>query len=153
MQVILRRPFLGMLLSCCALAAFTRAAPAQEAPAVTVANPLARRIALWDEYTGRFEALQRVEVRPRVSGYIDRIHFVDGAIVAKGDVLFTIDPRPYEIALDQARAEGWRNQAQVQQAAVDYSRAEELVQTAAAKVLDLDQRQATLDVDAPELLS
>src|SRR3954447_7124305 len=89
MQVQLRRLLLGILLGCCALVAFTRAAPAQEAPAVTVANPIARRIAEWDEYTGRFEALQRVEVRPRVSGYIDQIRFVDGVIVTKGDVLFT----------------------------------------------------------------
>ena len=58
------------------------------------------------------EALQRVEVRPRVSGYIAEINFTDGAIVAKGTVLFTIDPRPYEIAVEQARADVMRkNQA------------------------------------------
>jgi RND family efflux transporter MFP subunit len=142
-----------MLLGCCALAAFTRTAPAQEAPAVTVANPVARRIAVWDDYTGRFEATQRVEVRPRVSGYIDQIHFVDGAIVAKGDVLFTIDPRPYEIAVDEARADVLRNQAQVQQAAVDFGRAQELVKTAATAVRELDQRRATLDVDRAQLMS
>src|ERR1700731_4339917 len=96
MKVKLRRPFLSMLLACCALAALNRTAPAQEAPAVTVANPVARPIAVWDEYTGRFEATQRVEIRPRVSGYIDQIHFVDGALVAKGDELFSIDPRPYK---------------------------------------------------------
>jgi len=152
MQVRFCQPILGMLFGCCVLAAFTQAATAQEAPAVTVASPIARRIALWDEYTGRFEALQRVEVRPRVSGYIDQIHFVDGAIVAKGDVLFTIDPRPYEIAVDQARADVLRNQAQVQQAAVDYGRAEELVKTAAATVRELDQRRATLDVDRAQLM-
>jgi len=152
MQVRRCQPILGMLFGCCVLAAFTQAATAQEAPAVTVASPIARRIALWDEYTGRFEALQRVEVRPRVSGYIDQIHFVDGAIVAKGDVLFTIDPRPYEIAVDQARADVLRNQAQVQQAAVDYGRAEELVKTAAATVRELDQRRATLDVDRAQLM-
>jgi RND family efflux transporter MFP subunit len=142
-----------MLLGCCVLAAFTRAAPAQEAPAVTVANPIARRIALWDEYTGRFEALQRVEIRPRVSGYIAEINFTDGAIVAKGDVLFTIDPRPYEIAVDEARADVMRNRAQVQQATVDFGRAQELVKTAASTVRELDQRRATLDVDRAQLMA
>lgn len=152
MQVQPRRLLLGILLGCCALVALTGAAPA-EAPAVTVANPIARRIAQWDEYTGRFEALQRVEVRPRVSGYIDQIHFVDGAIVAKGDVLFTIDPRPYEIAVELARADVLRNKAQVQQAAVDFKRAEELVKTAATAVRELDQRRATLDVDRAQLMA
>ncbi|MBV9251972.1 MAG: efflux RND transporter periplasmic adaptor subunit [Acetobacteraceae bacterium] len=130
-----------------------RAEGGPPAPQVTVAAPLARRISQWDEYTGRFEAVQRVEVRPRVSGYIDRIHFADGANVAKGDVLFTIDPRPYEIALEQARADVERNRAQVQQAAVDFARAQELVKTAATAVRELDQRRATLDVDRAQLMS
>jgi RND family efflux transporter MFP subunit len=120
---------------------------------VTFAAPLARRVAQWDEYTGRFEAVQRVEVRPRVSGYIAEIHFTDGAIVAKGDLLFTIDPRPYEIAVEQARADMMRNQAQVQQATVDFGRAQELVKTAAATARELDQRRATLDVDRAQLLA
>jgi membrane fusion protein, multidrug efflux system len=123
------------------------------APQVTVAAPLARRIAQWDEYTGRFEALQRVEVRPRVSGYIATINFTDGAVVNKGDVLFVIDPRPYEIAVDVAKADVARNEAQVQQATVDFGRAQELVKTAAATVRELDQRRATLDVDRAQLLS
>jgi multidrug efflux system membrane fusion protein len=135
---------------------FAGAVAAQEGPPVpqvTAAPPLARRIAQWDEYTGRFEALQRVEVRPRVSGYISEIHFTDGAIVATGDVLFTIDPRPYEIAVEAARADVARNQAQVQQATVDFGRAQELVKTAAATVRELDQRRATLDVDRAQLMS
>ena len=118
MRAIRRRLVVRVL--CCGAAAWLAVAPSgaaraeggQPVPQVTVAPPLARRIALWDEYTGRFEAVQRVEVRPRVSGYIDQIHFADGAIVAKGDVLFTIDPRPYEIAVEQARADVTRNRAQ-----------------------------------------
>jgi len=140
-----------------ALAAFVfHAAVAENGPPqpqVTVATPLPQRIPQWDEYTGRFEALQRVEVRPRVSGYIAEIHFSDGAIVAKGDPLFTIDPRPYEIAADEARADVQRNKAQVQQASVDFGRAQELVKTAAATVRELDQRRATLDVDRAQLMS
>jgi RND family efflux transporter MFP subunit len=156
MQLNHRWPFLSMILGCLAAVTLVRASPAQEgpsAPQVTVATPLARRITQWDEYTGRFEATQRVEVRPRVSGYIDHINFADGAIVTKGDVLFTIDPRPYEIAIEQARADVLRNQAQVQQAAVDFGRAQELVKTAATAVRELDQRRATLDVDRAQLMS
>jgi RND family efflux transporter MFP subunit len=137
-------------------AVFVSVASAQDGPPmpqVTVAAPLARHIARWDEYTGRFEAVQRVEVRPRVSGYIAQIHFADGSVVAKGDVLFTIDPRPYEIAKEQAQADVVRNRAQVQQATVDFSRAQELVKTAATTVRDLDQRRATLDVDRAQLMS
>jgi multidrug efflux system membrane fusion protein len=148
--------FFELFLGCLAAAAFTSAAAAQDgppAPQVTIAAPLARRIALWDEYTGRFEALQRVEVRPRVSGYIAEINFTDGAIVAKGDVLFTIDRRPYEIAVEEAHADVMRNQAQVQQATVDFARAQELVKTAAATVREFDQRRATLDVDRAQLMA
>jgi membrane fusion protein, multidrug efflux system len=132
-------------------AALVGVASAQDGPPmpqVTVAAPLARHIARWDEYTGRFEAVQ-----PRVSGYIAQIHFADGSIVAKGDVLFTIDPRPYEIAKEQAQADVIRNRAQVQQAMVDFSRAQELVKTSATTVRDLDQRRATLDVDRAQLMS
>jgi len=156
MQLRRRRSFLGGVLGCLICVASWRVAPAQQAPPapqVTVAAPIARRIAQWDEYTGRFEALQRVEVRPRVSGYIDQIKFADGAVVAKGDVLFIIDPRPYQIAVEEARAEVARNAAQVQQAAVDFGRAQELVKTAAAAVRELDQRRATLDVDRAQLMS
>jgi RND family efflux transporter MFP subunit len=122
-------------------------------PRVTVAPPVSRRIAQWDEYTGRFEAVQRVEVRARVTGYISEIKFRDGVIVNKGDVLFVIDPRPYEIAVDQAKADVARNEAQVQQATIDFARAQELVKTAAATVRELDQRRATLDVDRAQLMA
>ncbi|HEX3350061.1 MAG TPA: efflux RND transporter periplasmic adaptor subunit [Acetobacteraceae bacterium] len=151
-----RRWILAVFLGCLAAPAINRAVAAQDAPGapqVITSAPLARRIAQWDEYTGRFEALQRVEVRPRVSGYIAEINFTDGAIVAKGDVLFTIDRRPYEIALEEANAGVMRNQAQVQQAAIDYARAQELVKTAATPVRELDQRRATLDVDRAQLMA
>ena len=74
-------------------------------PPVTVATPLAKRIVNWDEYSGRFAAVQTVEVRPRVSGFIDKLHFKDGQIVKAGQLLFTIDPRPFELALETAKAE------------------------------------------------
>src|SRR5690606_29040676 len=71
---------------------------------VEVSTPLFEKITEWDEYTGRFVASNRVEVRARVSGFLESINFVDGQMVNKGDVLFTIDNRPYKIALDQAYA-------------------------------------------------
>src|SRR6187402_2038689 len=77
-------------------------APAPAAPpppTVVVATPLAGQINEWDDYVGRFEASQSVEVRPRVSGAVTAVHFTDGAIVAKGQLLFTLDSRPFAAAL------------------------------------------------------
>jgi RND family efflux transporter MFP subunit len=73
-------------------------------PKVTVAKPVKRTIIDQDEYVGRFVAIDVVEVRARVSGYLDKVHFEDGQIVKKGDLLFTIDKRPFQNTLDQARA-------------------------------------------------
>ncbi len=72
-------------------------------PAVTVANPIQRTIVDQDEYVGRFVAVDSVEVRARVSGYLEKIHFTDGQTVKEGDLLFTIDKRPFQTALDQAK--------------------------------------------------
>lgn len=72
---------------------------AMPAPAVTVARPLVQRVVDWDAFSGRFEAPQTVNVRARVSGYLDAVHFEDGAIVEEGQPLFTIDPRPYQAAV------------------------------------------------------
>ena len=74
-------------------------------PAVTVSAPLQRNLASWTTFTGQFSAVDYVEVRAEVSGYLTEIHFTDGQIVHKGDLLFVIDPRPYEIALQQASAQ------------------------------------------------
>jgi membrane fusion protein, multidrug efflux system len=115
-------------------------------PVVTAAKPLAQRIAQWDEYTGRFEPVARVEVRPRVSGYITQVHFTDGAVVKEGDLLFTIDRRPFELAVASAQADVTRTQALVTVDETDYQRAQQLVKTAATPVRELDQRKANLDV-------
>src|SRR3982750_1421635 len=72
---------------------------------VTIAPPIAKRVTQWDEFSGRFEAVAQVEVRARVSGFIDKLHFRDGQIVKAGDPLFTIDKRPYEIAVESAKAD------------------------------------------------
>src|SRR5947209_19596302 len=81
----------------------SRGAPAPAAPppvTVTVASPLVRQVEEWDDYSGRFEASKSVEVRPRVSGAIVALHFTDGSIVHQGQLLFTIDPRPFVAALN-----------------------------------------------------
>ena len=89
------------LLFACKAPAPTPPAP----PAVTVAAVTQQDITEWDEFTGRFEAVDAVEIRPRVSGYIKRVVFAEGREVRKGDVLFEIDPRPYEADLARAQAE------------------------------------------------
>ena len=114
------------------------------APAVTVAKPLAKRITNWDEYSGRFQAVQMVEVRPRVSGFIDKIHFKDGQMVKAGDPLFTIDPRPFELAVESAKAEVARANAQVELASTEVERARPLLRSGAVTERDFDQRAANL---------
>ncbi|HLN38645.1 MAG TPA: biotin/lipoyl-binding protein, partial [Xanthobacteraceae bacterium] len=73
-------------------------------PAVTVANPVQRTVVDQDEYVGRFAAVESVEIRSRLSGYLAEIHFIDGQMVKKGDLLFTIDRRPFQIVLEQMKA-------------------------------------------------
>ena len=74
-------------------------------PTVTVAKPLIKKMQEWSDFTGQFEARESVEVRPRVSGYLESINFVDGQLVKKGDLLFVIEPRPFELALETAKAQ------------------------------------------------
>jgi RND family efflux transporter MFP subunit len=106
MQITLRAAVLLMILAP-ALAACgqgQQAAPTPPPPTVTVASPVQRNIIDYDEYVGRFVPIDSVEVRARVSGYLDGVHFTDGQIVKQGDLLFTIDKRPFQNSLDQARA-------------------------------------------------
>jgi RND family efflux transporter MFP subunit len=118
---------------------------APPAPPVQVAAPLAKRVTNWDEYTGRFEASEQVEVRARVSGFIESLHFRDGALVQKGDLLFTIDQRPYRLGADAARAEVARTKAQVELARNEVDRAEGLTQNRTITARDIDQRRANLN--------
>ena len=114
-------------------------------PKAIVSKPIEKRIPRWDEFTGRFEPVEQVEVRPRVSGFIDKIHFNDGQIVQKDDVLFTIDPRPYQIAYDSSKADVMKAKAQVVFAFADYERGQQLVDSRTIPVKELDQRRANLD--------
>ncbi|MBW6399390.1 efflux RND transporter periplasmic adaptor subunit [Roseomonas sp. HJA6] len=129
-------------------AALTAAAPvalAQPAPPpVTVAAPLARPVTEWQEHTGRVEPSARVELRARVSGQVDAVHFTDGAIVKAGDLLFTIDQRPFRIALDTARAEVARNEARLLLAEQQIARYESLAASRIAPQAELDSRRSAL---------
>lgn len=121
-------------------------------PSVVVARPLSETVPRWDEYTGRFVPVQRVEVRPRVSGAVEKIHFTDGQIVKAGDLLFTIDPRPYQIAVDSARADVARVQAQTTMLSKDVARGESLATGGVITRRDLDQRRGGSDSARAQLL-
>jgi len=109
-------------------------------PAVTVAPVLQRDIAEWDEFSGRLEAVDQVEIRPRVSGYIKRVTFTEGREVRKGEVLFEIDPREYQAELERAQAqlEQARTAADLAQREVD--RAQKLVNVQAISREEFDSR-------------
>jgi RND family efflux transporter MFP subunit len=118
-------------------------APAEPAAIpVSVAKVLDREIEEWAEYSGRLEAVESVEVRPRVSGYIQKVNFVEGSEVKKGALLFVIDPRPLQAEYEQARAELDRAESQLELARTDLERSERLLASKAISQEEYDQRTA-----------
>ena len=109
-------------------------------PQVTVATPVHQEIVEWDEFTGQFAAVEYVELRARVSGYLESIHFQDGQIVKKGDLLFVIDPRPFEIALAAAKAQLHEATARGELANRQLSRASKLRQDDFVAASTYDER-------------
>ena len=97
-------------------------------PVVTTSRPVVSDVIEWDEYTGRFEAVASVEIRARVSGYVDQIAFTDGQSVKKGDLLFVIDPRPFERVLATSNAELEQARMKVQNTTMDVDRGRPLVE-------------------------
>jgi RND family efflux transporter MFP subunit len=141
----------------------TTIAPPPMLPSVTVARPVTKKIVEWDAYTGRLEAVHLVEIRARVDGYLQSIHFTEGQIVKKDDLLFVIDPRPLEAELNSAKAKLQQSKSQLQQALamldvakakssqsdaqltladVRYKRVQSLAQRNAASQEELDLREA-----------
>ena len=120
-----------------------RVAPTAPPPTVTVVQPVAREVIEWDEYIGRLESPETVEVRARVNGYLDKVHFKEGKEVKKGDLLFTIDPRPYQAEFDHANGEYQRALAQVELAQNDFERAKRLIATKAISEEDYDTKSKT----------
>jgi RND family efflux transporter MFP subunit len=104
-------------------------------PAVTVSAPLTRSLAGWTRFTGQFSAVDQVELRAQVSGYLTEIHFTDGQLVHRGDLLFVVDPRPYQIQLQQAAA-----QAETAVASLDLA-GQELVRTTQLQKSDFASRE------------
>src|SRR5258708_12929243 len=98
-------------------------------PEVDAAQVVTKSVRQWDEFTGRIAAIGAVDIRPRVSGYIDRIAFKEGDMVKAGDLLFVIDPPPYRATYDSAVAQLERSRASAQLADAQYKRAESLIKT------------------------
>ncbi len=122
-------------------------------PVVYVSKPLQKQIVDWDDYVGRFEAIDSVDIRPRVSGYLQSIAFRDGQIVHKGQLLFVIDPRPYQAALDQARGQQAHAAAALQNAQVELARAEKLLAARAIAEQEYETRLAAEQQAAADLIS
>src|SRR3981189_1390748 len=115
-------------------------AAAPPPPVVTVAHPTRRTVIDMDEYVGRFVAVNSVEIRARVSGYLDQVHFTDGQTVKQGDLLFSIDKRPFQTSLDQARANLAQARANLAFADSDLARGAQLVRDKTITEQTFDQR-------------
>src|SRR4051794_23739749 len=143
------RALLSLAVSAAVLAALvglsgckSEATTAQQAPApqVSVASALERDVTEWDEFTGRLEAVESVEVRPRVTGYIESVNFTEGSTVNKGDLLFVIDPRLYRAELSKAEAELARAVARSELAVADEGRSTKLLDIKAVSREEYESR-------------
>ena len=132
--------FVLFLATSLALCSCNKQAPPPESPPppVTIAKPVQKEIIEWDYFTGRTEAVENVNITPRVSGYIDNITFRAGDTVNKGDLLFVIDPRPYQAVLDQAQAQQRDAEADQQLQEANFARQERLRQTGVIAKEDFD---------------
>ncbi len=108
---------------------------------VSVAAVVKKSITQWDEYSGHIEAIESAEIRPRVSGHLNRVHYPEGSLVRKGQLLFTIDPREYSAAAEAARADSARAEARVALAKQELSRAEQLIAARAVSRGELEAKQ------------
>lgn len=127
------------------------AAAPQQAPAipVTVAMVEARNVTTWEEFSGRLEAVDRVQIRPRVDGVIQSVNFREGALVKAGDLLFTIDPAPYQAAVAQAQGQVASAKAKLDLARLQFDRAKKLSESKAISQSEMDQRQnAVIEAEA-----
>jgi membrane fusion protein, multidrug efflux system len=139
--VLLALSVAGILAGCDRPASQAAAPPA---PPVTVAQPVKRTVTDWDEFTGRFDAVEEVQVRPRVGGFVNSVEFQDGVIVHAGDLLYVIDPRPFEAVALQADGQLSDARAKVELAKRELDRGLNLVQTSAVSEQVVDQRRQAL---------
>jgi RND family efflux transporter MFP subunit len=153
-----KRPFLGAMLgglllpfaAGCSSSAEDKAAAPPVMP-VTVATPIAQEVMDWDDYVGRFEAINNVDIKPRSTGYLQSVHFTDGQYVRKGQLLFTIDARTAEAALAQARAQLARAQATLTNARTELARSRTLAASQAASQEEVESRTAALRAGAADV--
>lgn len=134
--------FFGLMLSQVLLVPPLLAEEQDQRPLVKVMSPEQREIIEWQEFTGRFEAVEEVAIRARVTGYLDAVHFDDGQRVNKGDLLFEIDPRPFQAALARAEAELSRVQSQLKLTELEVNRGERLLTQKAISAEEVDSRRA-----------
>ena len=120
------------------------APPAQGPLPVNVVTAIEKEVIEWDEFTGRIEAVQSVDIRARVSGYLEAVKFNEGAIVKAGDPLFVIDPRPYQADLDRGIADVERADAMLKLAQIDFDRAKDLREKKVTSPEEFDQKAAAL---------
>jgi len=113
-------------------------------PQVTVAQVLEKRVKDWDEFTGRLQAVETVEIRPRVSGYIDKVAFTEGSLVKRGTLLFVIDPRPYQADYDRAAADVKRFKTALELGRIELARVQHLKESGAVSQEELDERLSTV---------
>jgi RND family efflux transporter MFP subunit len=140
---VIPRQYLALWLMALAVAGCGRQQPQDPPPPkVTVARPVERTLTDWDEYTARLEAVDSVEVRARVSGYLESVHFREGSLVQKGDLLFQIDPRPYEAQLRRAQGDLELAQSRVNLAKKNLARADYLVRSQAMSREEAETRAA-----------
>jgi multidrug efflux system membrane fusion protein len=142
--------FIGLSSSGCARSAAQQ--PAEPPPPkVSAAAVVARDVTEWDEFTGRLEAVNTVAIRPRVSGYVSTVRFVEGALVDKGALLFQIDPRPFQAEVDRLRAELVRARATVQRAQSERQRAVRLSAENAMSAEERERRASFADEAAAQV--
>ena len=113
-------------------------------PQVSVAQVIEKRVKDWDEFTGRLQAVETVEIRPRVSGYIDKVAFTEGSLVKRGTLLFVIDPRPYQAEYDRAAADLKRFKTALELGRIELSRVQRLKDSGAVSQEELDERKSTV---------
>jgi RND family efflux transporter MFP subunit len=125
---------------------------APPAPEVSAVQPVSKEVTEWDDFTGRLEPIKSVEVRARVSGWLDSIHFKDGQVVKAGDLLFVIDPRPYEAEAERARAELKRAEAQQNLGLQNLERAKKLLEGRTIAAEQYDTRRNEYEIAAADVL-
>lgn len=140
------------LLASCEDRQAQQGAQGQEPPAVTVSQPTRRTVTDWDSFTGRFEAVAQVEIRARVNGYVQSVDFQDGAVVKRGDLLYVIDPRPYEAAVAQAAGQLADARSRTSLAERELARGQQLAQTAAIAESVVDQRRQQLQISQASII-